>query len=149
MSSQRETLSMHGRRAIVRGLDLACRAVDGLAYRPAVVRATLRLPRWWNCELARLSVALDDRWHTGYWDGWRPVGLCEVCGRRAAWFVLGGTSGASSSHRLPLDDDALNLCFWCHLPMPITTETELDVASDRARSRSIAWAWRRRSTLPD
>ena len=31
-------------RAIVRGLDVACLAVDELAYRPAVVRATNAFP---------------------------------------------------------------------------------------------------------
>jgi hypothetical protein len=147
---------MQFRRAVVRGLDVACRGVDELAYRPAVVRATYRLPRWWNCQLARLSVALDDRWHTGVWGDWRPDGICEVCGRRAAWLVLGGPheddpdlgEDFSSGAALPLDDQAMNLCFWCRLPMPVTTGEELASATDDARSRSVAWAWRRRDTRP-
>jgi hypothetical protein len=150
-----ETHSMDWKRSIVRGLDVACRAIDKLAYRPAVVRATMRVPRWWNCELARLSVLLDDRWHTGNWGDWRPGSVCDVCGRRAAWLTLGGPEedGLDSDDNapgpaLPLDDEALSLCYWCHLPMPITTDAELAAAIDAARSRSIAWAWRWRSTLP-
>ena len=148
---------MKFKRAIVRGFDVACRAVDELAYRPAVVRATKRVPHGWNCQLARLSVALDDRWHTDVWGDWRPDGICEVCGRRAAWLVLGGPDDDDldldlddSSHAvLPLDDRALNLCFWCHLAMPITTNEELASAIDEAHSRSIAWTWRCRDTLPE
>jgi hypothetical protein len=54
---------------LVRALNTACRAVDDVAYRPAVVRLTMPLPRWWNCELAHLSMRLDDHWGTGYWKG--------------------------------------------------------------------------------
>ncbi|MGH7746456.1 MAG: hypothetical protein ACREQ5_17105 [Candidatus Dormibacteria bacterium] len=73
----------------VRTLDRLCQMVDEVAYRPAVVKTTLRLPRWWRCDLARLSVWLDNRWDTGRWrDGGRPDSLCRACGRRAAWLDI-------------------------------------------------------------
>jgi len=56
-------------RKIVSLLNLACTAIDAVAYRPVVVRLTRRLPRWWRCDLTRLSMFLDDRWNTGYWSG--------------------------------------------------------------------------------
>jgi hypothetical protein len=30
--------------------------IDEVAYRPAVVKVTMPLPRWWRCDLARLSM---------------------------------------------------------------------------------------------
>jgi len=80
------------RRSVVRLLNAACTWVDLVAYRPAVVRATRRLPRWWNCPLGKASERLDHRWRTGFWDGADapayPGAPCEACGRRASIVVL-------------------------------------------------------------
>ena len=80
---------MGTRRSIAVGLNTACTAVDYVAYRPAVVKLTSPLPRWWRCDLARLSIYLDARWGCGYWGSEsapaRPERLREVCQRRAAW----------------------------------------------------------------
>ena len=57
------------KRKIVSLLNLACTAIDAVPYRPVVVRLTRRLPRWWRCDLTRLSMFLDDHWNTGYWSG--------------------------------------------------------------------------------
>ena len=88
------------KRAIVRGLNDACWAVDEIAYRPVVVRLTLWLPRWWRCDLARLSMYLDDRWGLDWWRSDdappAPSGVCAACKRRAAWLVLGGRRTAMS-----------------------------------------------------
>jgi hypothetical protein len=79
------------RRALVRALAVTDAAIDEVLYRPAVVKAFARLSRWWNCDLARLSMRLDDRWGTGYWDeaGIAPGAPCDARGRRAAilWLV--------------------------------------------------------------
>ena len=44
-----------------RGLNQLCMLVDAVAYRPAIVKLTIWLPRWWNCDFVRLSMWLDDQ----------------------------------------------------------------------------------------
>lgn len=138
------------KRRIVRALNTACTAVDAVAYRPAVVRLTLPLPRWWGCQLARLSMRLDDRWGTGYWSSETapaaPEGLCDACRRRAAWLIVGGRwddeyeEGEQPSF---LTDNPVHLCSWCSLVGLGTIETAGDLgrALAHARQRSIAWTW--------
>jgi hypothetical protein len=123
-----------------------------VAYRPAVVRLAMPLPGWWNCQLAHLSMRLDDRWGTGYWSGdsapAAPEGRCDACKRRAAWLVVGGRWDEDE-----LDDDEessfltenpVHLCGWCRLDWdgPPETPAELEQALARARQKSIAWSWR-------
>ena len=143
------------KRRVVGALNSACTAVDAVAYRPAVVRLTLALPRWWSCQLAHLSMRLDDRWGTGYWSSdpapAAPEGLCDACKRRAAWLVVGGRDEDDDAE----DDGAawflaehpVHLCGWCQLDSwdgdgPIETIAALDRALARARQKSIAWSWR-------
>jgi hypothetical protein len=129
---------------VVRGLNRACLWVDEVAYRPAVVRLASRLPRWWNCQLAHLSMKLDDRWGTGYWDSDDappvPGGPCAACGRRAAWLVIGGDDeGDDYLGRHPVE-----LCGWCRLEFssPPENEEELERVLASARERSVSWRWR-------
>jgi hypothetical protein len=79
------------KRAIVVGLAQADHVLDEVLYRPAVVKAFMWLPRWWRCDLAKASIALDERWSTGYWSAGDlfPGPTCEACGRRASVFVTG------------------------------------------------------------
>jgi hypothetical protein len=37
------------------GLNQLCMLVDAVAYRPAIVKLTIWLPRWWNCDFVRLQ----------------------------------------------------------------------------------------------
>jgi hypothetical protein len=137
------------RRAVVRGLNLACSGIDSVLYRPAVVKLTESLPRPWCCQLAHLSMRLDDRWSTGYWASpdapTVPGGPCDICGRRAALFVVGGYGepGEASSDEY-LSDHSLELCGWCRLDFaePPRSRRELDQLIAQARSRSVAWRWR-------
>jgi hypothetical protein len=133
------------RRSLVAALDRACGVVDTVAYRPAVVKLTSRLPRWWGCELARLSVRLDDRWSTGYWaNGGAPEGLCDACGRRAAWLVVGGRDWMEDVEpdRSFMESHPVHLCGYCDLPPgQIETPAQLDAALVYARDHSIAWRW--------
>jgi hypothetical protein len=134
---------------LVRGMNRACLWVDEIAYRPAVMKLTNRLPRWWSCHLAHLSMKLDDRWGTGYWDsdeaGPVPGGPCAACGRRAAWLVIGGyeededEEGENYLARHPIE-----VCGWCRLESdsPIQNPAELERALDLAREKSISWRWR-------
>ena len=135
------------------GLNRACMAVDTVAYRPFVVRLTSRLPRWWQCDLARLSLALDDRWGCGYWNPQTgppvPDGPCEACGRRAAWLVVGGYDPQYDDEPPQPDDytgnNPIHLCGWCNLPeemTPIEDDESRQAALRVARARSVAWAWR-------
>jgi len=80
---------------VVRLLAIVDEALDQLLYRPAVVRLFSWLPRWWLCDVARVSMALDDRRRLGYWAaaGIAPGGVCEACGRRAAIHVVGRSDG--------------------------------------------------------
>jgi hypothetical protein len=127
----------------LRGLNRACLVVDEIAYRPAVVKLTEPLPRWWSCQFARASMWLDDRWGTGYWSSDEappaPEGLCDACGRRAAWLVVGGPGGSDY-----LADHPVELCGWCRLEFssPPENQVELDRVLARAREQSVSWRWR-------
>jgi hypothetical protein len=136
-------------------LNRACDLVDAIAYRPAVVRLTRRLPFFWHCQLARASITLDERWGTGYWDSDSappvPEGLCDACGRRAAWLVVGGSSdeeefgdGEDADDRDFLDEHPVNLCGWCRLESLSrpSNQAELDAILAEAGERSIGWRWR-------
>ncbi|MDX6622237.1 MAG: hypothetical protein QOE75_169 [Solirubrobacterales bacterium] len=140
---------------VVRTVNQACDLVDSVAYRPAIVRLTRRLPFFWHCQLARASIALDERWGTGYWDseGHPPVpeGLCDACGRRAAWLVVGGSwsedeldDGDEAYEPDFLDEHPVNLCSWCQLDIVSNprTHAELDAVLTDAAERSFAWRWR-------
>ncbi|HYG96424.1 MAG TPA: hypothetical protein VD741_04875 [Solirubrobacterales bacterium] len=140
---------------IVRALNQACVWVDEVAYRPAVVKLTRPLPRWWSCQLARASMKLDDRWGTGYWDSDEapavPGGPCDACGRRAAWLVYGGSyDGVEDEEPGELDDGdyldrhEVQLCGWCRLEFssPPESKEELDRLLALSRERSVSWRWR-------
>lgn len=138
---------------IVGGLNKACTAIDAIAYRPAVVKLTLRLPRWWSCQLARLSIALDRRWQTGYWSSEdappAPSGICDACKRRASWLDMGGWADRHETDETETKDDYLayhvvHTCGWCKVEIdsPPANAEELNRLLKDARSRSIAWRWR-------
>lgn len=140
---------MQLKRSIVRALNTACTWVDDVVYRPAVVRLTLPLPRWWSCQLAKLSMRLDDRWGTAYWESDEapaaPQGLCEACARRAAWLVIGGTDEEDDEPaEYFLASRPVHLCGWCRFDGDRAIESEDDLARalSEARTRSIAWRWR-------
>jgi len=127
------------KRALVRAIAMADGALDEVLYRPAVVKAFAWLPRWWGCELARLSMALDDRWQTSYWRaaGIEPSGACEACGRRAAIHVIGGGGCAGVlAHR------EVYLCGWCQVRGKIADEEDLAEVLADARRDSVSWRWR-------
>jgi hypothetical protein len=134
---------------VVRVLATIDAALDELLYRPAVVKLFCWLPRWWQCDLARASMVLDDRWGLGYWTaaGIAPGSACDACGRRAAIHVVGGRD--ADDEALPeghpgwfLDNHPVHLCGWCSIRTPITDQPDLDAALQEARTRSIAWRWR-------
>lgn len=136
----------------LRTLNRVCTWVDDVAYRPVVVKLTRRLPRWWNCQLAHLSIKLDERWNTGYWRSESappvPDGLCEACGRRAAWLVIGGADPDEELDQdvTYLDKNPIHICAWCMIDsaLPISNRAERAFALADAGERSIAlrWHWR-------
>ena len=139
-------LRMDAKRAIVRAVNTACTLVDEVAYRPAVVKLTMGLPRWWRCDLAKLSMRLDDLWGTGFWDESGPAvpgGVCEVCDRRAAIFTLFGHDDDEEPDDF-LSLHPVNVCGWCHVrPRHLITDHEgLSRALAEARERSVRWSWR-------
>lgn len=142
---------MRIKRSIIRALNNACVGVDTVAYLPAVVRLTRALPRWWSCQLARLSMRLDDRWDTGYWSSETapaaPTGLCDACRRRAAWLTLGGDEDDPARSDDFLAENPVQLCGWCRLDPAEATHIrnagDLAAALARARTRSVAWPWER------
>ncbi|GGI04961.1 hypothetical protein [Egicoccus halophilus] len=99
-----------------------------MLYRPAVVKATMWMPRWWECELAKLSAALDERWEIGWWTDGIPHGTCEICERRAAWLEFEHAVGC------------IDVCGWCPAP-PFSEARSEDEAFSLARQRSIRWSW--------
>lgn len=149
-AAETEIMSRAMRLMTVRMLNRLCTWIDLLAYRPAIVKLSIWLPQWWHCQLSHLSMKLDDRWGTGYWqsDGApaAPNGPCDACGRRAAWLTVGGTEPTEE-----LEPDAtflerhpVQLCAWCQLDpsMPIDNQAQLARALTDARARSISWRWR-------
>jgi hypothetical protein len=119
------------RRAIVCGLNETCALIDEIAYRPAVIRLTERLPFWWSCGLGRLSARLDTRWGTDIWGDWAgPEAKCAACRRRAAWLVVGE------------GENEVALCGWCRLDSD--PELPMEERLARARERSVGWHWRQR-----
>ena len=120
-------------------------ALDEVLYRPAVVKAFAWLPRWWCCDLAKLSMVLDDRWNVGYWEraGIAPGRSCDACARRASIHVVGGRDdefpdGVGSW----LDDRPVYLCGWCQLRGEIDSQSDLEAALGEAREDSVSWRWR-------
>jgi hypothetical protein len=97
------------RRAVVRLLAGACRALDAVTHRPVALRL---IPGARRCRLARLSARVDERWATGVWpDGTRhPVPLlqCSACYRRPAVRSVGDEQGWLRRH-------PVELCEWCDL----------------------------------
>src|SRR5262252_3625131 len=139
------------RRFVVQALAKADGLVDEVLYPPAVVRAFRWLPRWWRCDLARLSIALDDRWGLHWWrdeGGAEPSGVCEACGRRAAWIEFGGPwpddeddEDDERDRRVSwLDDHTVHICAWCIDACGEPTFTEEEVRRDlgRAGAASVA-----------
>lgn len=111
------------------------RAIDSLIYRPFMVKLLLTSPVWWHCQLATLSRRLDERWSTRYWADRQsvPSGLCDACGRRAAWI----------EYDFPgFPRPTIALCGWCRLLEPTRTPAELEIALRSARESSIGWRWR-------
>ena len=131
--------------ALVRALAVTDEAIDLVLYRPAVVKAFIKSPRWWQCDLARFSMRLDDRWQTHYWDdaGIAPGGWCEACGRRAAIHVVGGRGDESEdTYDDFLSENEVHLCGWCRLDGQIDNGEDLRRELALAADRSIAWRWR-------
>jgi hypothetical protein len=119
-------------------------AVDELLYRPAIVKAFAWLPRWWLCDLARLSIVLDDRWGTGYWTEnsiW-PGGPCDACGRRASIHVYGGVQNDEAPSKDYLETHPVRVCGWCQLRGPMVDERDVQRELAVARQHSVSWRWR-------
>jgi hypothetical protein len=130
--------------------------VDAVAYRPAIVKLTIWLPRWWNCDFVRLSMWLDDQWGAGYWDEfeWVPGGLCDACHRRAAWLQVGGAwddedyEGDEGEEPEYFDLHPVYLCFWCKPELGSAVRDDkatVNRALAEAGRASIAWRWRSRT----
>jgi hypothetical protein len=136
---------LSARRALVVALAKADRVVDEVLYRPAVVKAFMWFPRWWQCDFAQTSIRLDDRWSTGYWtdDDFHPGGACEACGRRAAVWVTGERLDPEDE---PIGDyieaHPIHHCDWCQLRGSMSTAADRDRALAAARADSISWRWR-------
>jgi hypothetical protein len=114
----------------------------------------MRLPRWWNCELARLSIWLNDRWGTHHWVGsWAPGGPCDACHRRPSWLVIGGSwidepeiwdEGEEPEY---LDVHPVEVCFWCKPDLGSADRDDragVELALREAGRQSVAWRWRSR-----
>ena len=120
-------------------------AMDVVLYRPFAVRAFVWLPRWWLSDLAKLSVWLDDQWHTGWWEaaGVVPGGPCEACRRRASIHLYGGPTAEGELAGDYLDNRVIALCGWCQLPVrPFADEGDVRAALEEAAARSVSWRWR-------
>lgn len=131
------------KRTLVVALAKADGGLDELLYRPAVVRAFMWLPRWWLCDLAKLSVRLEDRWGTDYWDGAGvPGDPCEACGRRAAIHVYGGIDEEEPPYDDYLERRPVYVCGWCHLQGPMDNEDDVQRELVAARRFSLSWRWR-------
>ena len=130
------------KRAVVVALASIDQAIDEVLHRPAVVKAFKWVPRWWLCDLAKLSVRLDDRWATGYWDlGGVPGRPCQACARRASTCVYGGPDEDEEFGDF-LEGLPIHVCSWCHLTGSLWDESDVQRELALARDYSIAWRWR-------
>jgi hypothetical protein len=117
---------------LVRALATLDEAVDAVLYRPAVVEVFSWLPRWWMCDLAKVSMWLDDGWATRWWErAIEPDGPCQACGRRAAIHVYGGIEPDEEPVGDYLEDHPVVLCGWCTLGSPVTDEAMFDESWSR------------------
>ncbi len=118
--------------------------LDAVLYRPAVVKAFLWLPRWWLCDLAKLSMRLDDIWGTEYWKNAviAPGDPCEACGRRASIHVYGGPDPVLGAIHDYIESHPVHVCGWCHLGGPMLNEADVERELGLARANSVAWRWR-------
>jgi hypothetical protein len=132
------------KRIVVRALARTDEVVDELLYRPAVMKAFSHLPRWWLCDLAKLSMRMDDRWGTGYWkSAWiAPGGPCEACGRRASIHVYGGRDPDLGAVHDYMENHPVHVCGWCHLEGPMSNEADIERELALARLDSVSWRWR-------
>lgn len=132
---------------VIRILDTSCQAVDAVAYRPAVVKATIWWPWPWTCQFAKFGLWLDKRWGTDY-QGFYPQGKCDVCRRRASWITVGGYDPDDPDDEAPETDDFMgnnpvNLCGWCDLDaLNVEDVASFEIAKSKARAKSISWRWR-------
>lgn len=138
----------------IKTLNVACGLIDTIAYRPAIVKLTERLPRSWNCQFTRLSMKLDHHWETEYWKsgvaGPTPDISCEVCGRRPAVWEIGRRDpdedlGPDADY---LERHPIQVCRWCQLDRwaaPVENRQDLNRLIADARSRSVSWRWRWRA----
>jgi hypothetical protein len=120
-------------RTLVGALARTDELLDTVLYRPAVVRAFRWLPRWWLCDLAKVSMRLDDLWDTGWWDdaGIAPGPPCAACGRRASIHVFTGPGHTE-----------VEVCGWCRVQPPIRTQNELERQLAAAAAELVRWRWR-------
>jgi len=120
------------RRAVVRSLAGACRALDAVTHRPIALRL---VPGVRRCRLARLSERLDRRWGAGVWpDGVRHAACllpCAACYRRPAVRSVRDEEGWLRRH-------PVELCEWCQLET-----TRFESAEQLVRELAAA---RRRTT---
>lgn len=131
------------KRAVVWAIAKADEALDEVLYRPAIVKAFMWLPRWWLCDLAKVSIALDDRWGVGYWneDSIWPGGPCDACRRRASIRVYGSRQPDDEPLNDYLEQHPVRTCGWCHLHGQLLNETDVERELAAARDDSIAWRW--------
>ena len=132
------------KRALVVTLARADGLIDEVLYRPAIVKAFLWMPRWWQCNLAKASIRLDDRWSTGYWteDSMYPGGPCAACGRRASIFVQGELEADEEPIGDYVEAHPVYTCGWCQCFGPLSTEADVQRELAAARADSISWRWR-------
>jgi hypothetical protein len=132
------------KRLVVRALAKVDQGLDEILYRPAIVKAFVWMPRWWRCDLAKLSIALDKRWHVNWWtvDNAWPGDLCEACRRRASIHVYGGLEHDDAQLGDFLESRPVQVCGWCRLDGPLGDEDDVQRELVLARDRSIAWRWR-------
>jgi hypothetical protein len=87
-------------------------------------------------------VRLDERWETGYWDGCAPGGLCEACGRRAAWLTVSDAPFCDDEAPWERRHRDVEICGWCRLEGQIGSDAALDTALEAAKARSVSYRWR-------
>ncbi len=144
------------RRGIVTALWRMDDYVDWILLRPVTVQLFSFLPRWWQCELAKLSERLDERWKTGVWNIQLDpnvnerliVGpVCDACRKRASSVTVGpmGEGGDTEGHEQGFfDTHEIGLCSWCAPEFRdegIESEADLQKELERVRDRTVSWRW--------
>ena len=115
-------------RPVIVVLRLLCGLFDRVFYSPLLIRAQKAIGRsspLWSCQLAKMSISIDERFGAKSWGDFGPLGLCQVCEWREAWLLV------------ELDDVDYVACYRCSQVVLECRDDEVEPTPNEVRRRSL------------